>query len=179
MQDTENTTFDIEFDSDGQPIISGVGGSGSGIEEITRFFDSKGRHLGSSLKLDRGEIQDRAILIYDQVPQCDEGKCLIFCRGKCDGEKESATHCTRIPLFMVPILKVLYDEYFELPSDIDFMNIGLLLVPKYINKFAIDLGVGEWGGVDRSDRIKLVMSFDTQIMALKREFDKKLLKPQK
>jgi len=118
-----------------------------------------------------GSIDGRQVIITMRVPRCHED-CKMLASGECvrpaDGRK-----CPKVVTKMLPVLGILYTDFADL-DDIDVMNVGLILVPAYVQRTSLYFGIGKLGGLTEKERQKMVSSYDTKIMALVKEFKKKL-----
>jgi len=139
-------------------------------------FNLRRSNLGrSSIRF--GNIDDRTVCLIHRAPRCNFGACKMFRTGECTRAMKNETDpCRKIVAMMIPVLDALYDEYGIFESNVDFINIGLVMAPKYIMKFSLFFGIGSWGDVDEIKRQELAMRYDAQILAVKRDFDRKLPK---
>lgn len=143
------------------------------------------RWIGS-LRFGRGEFGDRQLRIIDTIPLCNKEECGLFLSGRCDpkGQREI---CQKIHSWTLKAEIRIFERYQSLESDLDFLNLGIMLIPLYVQMFVIQkeidsinanpLSTQGTGSVKINPLQEHFLKIQREIRAYEKDLDSKILKP--
>ena len=159
--------------------------SGSESTGISQKITDHRRWIGS-LRFGRGEYGDRKLRIIDTIPLCNKEECGLFLSGRCDpkGKKEV---CSVIHSWVVKAEIMIFERYQSLESDLDFLNLGIMLIPLYVQMFVIQKEMDSinanpltnqgTGSVKINPLLEHFLKIQREIRAYEKDLDTKILKP--
>ena len=143
------------------------------------------RWIGTA-RFNRGMFGDRKLRIIDTIPHCNREECGLFISGRCEpkGKKEI---CQKIHSWILNVEIRIFEKYQSLEDDSDFLDIGMILIPMYVQLFTIQKELDSMdykpltqqgtGSVKVNPLYELYQKIQREIRAYKRDLDAKILKP--
>ena len=111
----------------------------NGESEVDKKVREYSTVIGSAT-WSRGKIGDRNLRVIDRIPLCTKERCGLYGTDQCKkstNEVSKREICFRIHDWIKEVQREVYNRYLSLESNLDFLNIGVILIPMYIQLFVI------------------------------------------
>lgn len=143
------------------------------------------RWIGTT-RFNRGIYGDRKLRIIDTIPPCNRNNCGLFLSGRCEPQGQTEI-CKRIHAWTLKAEICIFERYQSLESDLDFLNLGIMLIPLYVQLFVIQKEIDSinsnpltaqgTGSVKINPLLEHFLKIQREIRAYEERLDAKILKP--
>lgn len=134
------------------------------------------------LSIHRSTIDDQRVYMFDALPKCTGEECMWHQRLGCGYTMNTDRDCKLLREYLNVVGTYLIARYKDLPDELDFANIGTMLLPKYIEVFRARVEVRALGpslptphgGITANPLYKEISRMEKDIRAWEEYYDAKL-----
>lgn len=138
----------------------------------------------------RGKFGNRSLRTIDRIPLCTKEECSLYGTEQCKKSTSDVSKreiCFRIHDWVKEIEREIYNRYASLESDLDFLELGIMLVPMYIQLFVIQKELDSMemspmvnqgtGSLKVNPLFEQYIKLEKAITDFREKLDAKILKP--